>query len=145
MAIVDLRRLTRSAALALLAALSSPMSAYAETVIHFTLDRKIDGPTAPSSLPSTKATTKPKGSMSPSARRAARSSPSIALPPAATKWAWPTSICSSGSATASPTRRLKAVFVLFDKPTYALIARKSRGITAPNDLEGKRLGRTGRR
>ena len=39
-----------------------------------------------------------------------------------------------------PDPPVKAVFVVFDKPPYALIARKSRGITAPNDLEGKKLG-----
>jgi len=65
MAMVDLTRLTRSAALALFAALSRltsfaafagltlfaalvwPMAADAGTAIHFTLDRKIDGPAAP--------------------------------------------------------------------------------------------------
>jgi len=47
MAMVDLTRLTRSAALVLLAALFGPLAARAETAIHFTLDRKIDGPAAP--------------------------------------------------------------------------------------------------
>ncbi len=47
MAILDRIRLTRSAALALLAAIALPAAAAAETAIHFTLDRKIDGPAAP--------------------------------------------------------------------------------------------------
>jgi len=34
----------------------------------------------------------------------------------------------------------KAVFVVFDRPAYAIIARKSRGILQPKDLEGKKLG-----
>ncbi len=35
---------------------------------------------------------------------------------------------------------IKAVFVLFNKAPYAIIARKSRGIQALSDLEGKTLG-----
>jgi NitT/TauT family transport system substrate-binding protein len=35
---------------------------------------------------------------------------------------------------------VKAVFVLFNKAPYAIIARKSRGIQALSDLEGKTLG-----
>ena len=35
---------------------------------------------------------------------------------------------------------MKAVFVLFNQAPYAIIARKSRGITALSDLEGKNLG-----
>ena len=35
---------------------------------------------------------------------------------------------------------VKAVFVLYDKAPYAIIARKSRGINALADLEGKTLG-----
>jgi NitT/TauT family transport system substrate-binding protein len=35
---------------------------------------------------------------------------------------------------------VKAVFVLFNKSPYAIVARKSRGINALSDLEGKTLG-----
>ena len=35
---------------------------------------------------------------------------------------------------------MKAVFVVYNRPAYAIVARKSRGITAPKDLEGKKLG-----
>jgi NitT/TauT family transport system substrate-binding protein len=34
----------------------------------------------------------------------------------------------------------KAVFVVYNRPAYAVIARKSRGIVQPKDLEGKKLG-----
>ncbi|MDP1881747.1 MAG: ABC transporter substrate-binding protein, partial [Bradyrhizobium sp.] len=37
-------------------------------------------------------------------------------------------------------RPIKAVFVLFNKAPYAIIARKSRGIKALSDIEGKTLG-----
>ena len=36
--------------------------------------------------------------------------------------------------------RVKAVFVLFNKAPYAIIARKSRGVRALTDIEGKTLG-----
>ena len=36
--------------------------------------------------------------------------------------------------------KIKAVFVLFNKAPYAIIARKSRGIQALSDIEGKTLG-----
>ncbi len=36
--------------------------------------------------------------------------------------------------------KIKAVFILFNKAPYAIIARKSRGIQALSDLEGKTLG-----
>ena len=35
---------------------------------------------------------------------------------------------------------IKAVFTVFDKPPYAIIARKSRGVASPRDLQGKKLG-----
>jgi NitT/TauT family transport system substrate-binding protein len=41
---------------------------------------------------------------------------------------------------ANPKAPVKAVFILHDRPAYAIVARRSRGIGAPRDLEGKRLG-----
>ncbi len=41
---------------------------------------------------------------------------------------------------ANPKAPVKAIFMLYNRPAYAIIGRKSRGITAPKDLEGKRLG-----
>jgi NitT/TauT family transport system substrate-binding protein len=40
----------------------------------------------------------------------------------------------------NPGMPMKALFVLYNKPAYAIIARKSRGIAQPKDLEGKKLG-----
>src|SRR5262245_40692512 len=39
-----------------------------------------------------------------------------------------------------PSPPLKAVFMLYNKPPFAIVARRSRGITDPKRLEGKRLG-----
>lgn len=40
----------------------------------------------------------------------------------------------------TPGAPLKAVFMVYNKPPYAVVARKSRGIAQPADLEGKRIG-----
>ena len=40
----------------------------------------------------------------------------------------------------NPGAPLKAVFIVYNKPPYAVVARKSRGIAKPKDLEGKRIG-----
>jgi NitT/TauT family transport system substrate-binding protein len=35
---------------------------------------------------------------------------------------------------------VKAIFIVYDRPPYAVIGRKSRGVSSPKDLEGKKLG-----
>jgi NitT/TauT family transport system substrate-binding protein len=35
---------------------------------------------------------------------------------------------------------IKAVFMLYNKPAFSVVGRKSRGVTKPKDLEGKTLG-----
>jgi NitT/TauT family transport system substrate-binding protein len=159
MAMVDLTRLTRSAALALFAALSRltsfaalagltlfaalvwPLAADAGTAIHLTLDRKIDGPAAPFFLAIDKGYFKAEGLDV--TIDAANDGPFEAINRLAT------GACDMGVADinflikfrdSNPGTPIKAVFVVFDKPPYAIIARKSRGIVAPKDLEGKKLG-----
>ncbi|MFL6800000.1 MAG: ABC transporter substrate-binding protein [Xanthobacteraceae bacterium] len=39
-----------------------------------------------------------------------------------------------------PTAPLKAVFMIYNRPPYAIVTRNSRGIADPKQLEGKRLG-----
>jgi NitT/TauT family transport system substrate-binding protein len=41
---------------------------------------------------------------------------------------------------ANPDTPIKAVFMLYNKPPFAIIGRKSRGIERPKDLEGRKLG-----
>jgi NitT/TauT family transport system substrate-binding protein len=41
---------------------------------------------------------------------------------------------------ANPAVPIKAVFMVYNKPPFAIVGRKSRGISAPKDLEGKKLG-----
>jgi NitT/TauT family transport system substrate-binding protein len=41
---------------------------------------------------------------------------------------------------ANPGTPIKAVFMFYNKPPFSIVGRKSRGITTPKDLEGKKLG-----
>jgi NitT/TauT family transport system substrate-binding protein len=40
----------------------------------------------------------------------------------------------------NPAAPVRAVFMVYNRPPYAIVGRKSRGITDPKSLEGKRLG-----
>lgn len=143
MAMVDLTRPARSVALLLLAALVcsvlSPASAGAETAIRFTLDRKIDGPAAPFFLAIEKGYFQAEGL---NVRIDIAEGSLQAMNRLATGDYDMGVADLNGLITlrdANPETPLKAVFVIFDKPPSAIIARKSRGIATPKDLEGKRL------
>jgi len=41
---------------------------------------------------------------------------------------------------ANPGTPIKAVFMFYNRPPFAIVGRKSRGIAKPKDLEGKKLG-----
>src|ERR1043165_8680692 len=41
---------------------------------------------------------------------------------------------------ANPGTPIKAVFMVYNKPPFAVVGRKSRGVSVPKDLEGKKLG-----
>jgi NitT/TauT family transport system substrate-binding protein len=41
---------------------------------------------------------------------------------------------------ANPGTPIKAVFMLYNKPAFSIVGRKSRGVNTPKDLEGKKLG-----
>jgi NitT/TauT family transport system substrate-binding protein len=140
MAMVDLTRLTRSAALVLLAALFGPLAARAEIAIHFTLDRKIDGPAAPFFLAIDKGYFKDEGL-------------DLIIDIAAGGPLEALNRLAAGKADMAVSdinllikfrdangTAIKALFTVFDKPPYAIIARKSHGVLAPRDLQGKKVG-----
>jgi NitT/TauT family transport system substrate-binding protein len=41
---------------------------------------------------------------------------------------------------ANPGTPIKAIYMVYNKPAFAIVGRKSRGVTKPKDLEGKKLG-----
>src|SRR5579872_1041967 len=40
----------------------------------------------------------------------------------------------------NPGTPIKAVFMVYNRPPFSIVTRKSRGVTLPKDLEGKKLG-----
>ena len=52
----------------------------------------------------------------------------------------PTSTRSSGSATRTRSAPVRAIFMVYNRPPFSIIGRKSRGVSDPKSLEGKRLG-----
>src|SRR5215471_6565012 len=40
----------------------------------------------------------------------------------------------------NPSMPLRAVFMVYNRPPFSIVTRKSRGVTIPKDLEGKKLG-----
>lgn len=127
------------AGLLLAAALAGAATA-AETNLRFTLGRKIEGPAAPFLLPLDKGYYKAAGL-------------NVTVEPAGDTRDPVTRVASGdydmGFADinalikfrdANPKDAVKAVFMVYNRPAYAVIGRKSRGINAPKDLEGHRLG-----
>ena len=115
-------------------------AAAAETPIKFSLDFKFEGPAAPFLVPFDKGYYKAEG-VNVNIDTATGSPQSIARVAGG--------VYDMGFADinalikyrdANPTMPLKAVFMVYNRPPYAVIGRKSRGISTPKDLEGKTLG-----
>ena len=134
------RHAGRSAWLALLLVAAFVTNAAAETIVRFTLDFKIEGPSAPFLVPLDKGyyraedlnvTIDPAlGSLQP-IERVASGEYDIGFGDI-------NSLIKFRDA--NPSAPIKAVFIVYNRPPFAVIGRKSRGIGKPKDLEGKTLG-----
>lgn len=115
-------------------------AAAAETKIAFTLDRNLDGPSAPFLLPLDKGYYQAQGL-------------NVAIDDAASPLEAITRVASGlhemgvvdinaliKYRDANPNSPIKAVFMVYNRPAFAVIGRKSRGIAVPKDLEGKKMG-----
>jgi NitT/TauT family transport system substrate-binding protein len=134
------RCFVKAASLALLFAATIATNAGAETAIRFTLDFKIEGPSAPFLVALDKGYYRAEGL-------------NVTIEPALGSLQ-PIERVASGEfdmgfgdinalikyRDAKPAAPVKAVFMLYNRPPYAVIGRKSRGIGKPKDLEGKTLG-----
>lgn len=128
------------AAAAGLLAVAPMASANAQTALKLTLDGKIEGPSAPFLVALEQGYFKDEGldvTIEPSAG---------ALEPI-TRVASGAFDVGFGDINAliryrdqNPSPALKVVFVVNNRPGYAIIGRKSRGIETPADLDGKKLG-----
>ncbi len=128
-----------AAALAIAGMLASGARA-AETNLRFTLDRRIEGPAAPFLLPLDKGYYKAEGL-------------NVSIDPAPRTLEAITRVASGdydmGFADINrvikyreenPKTPVTAVFMVYNRPPFAVIGRKNRGVSAPKDIEGKTLG-----
>jgi NitT/TauT family transport system substrate-binding protein len=135
-------RLLRTARLAAAAfvLVTAAWPAAAQTNVKFSLDGRVEGPAGLFLLPQDKGYYKAAG-LDVTIDEAASASESI------------TRVASGGYDMAftdinalikyrdqHPSTPIKAVFMVYNKPAYAIVGRKSRGITEPKTLEGKKLG-----
>jgi NitT/TauT family transport system substrate-binding protein len=117
---------------------ASPVAA--QTAVKFSLDYKIAGPAAPFLIGIDKGYYKAAGL-------------DVAIDPAANSLETINRLVSGGYDMGvadinalmafreqHPTPPIKAVFMVYNRPPFAIIARKSRGIFKPTDLEGKDVG-----
>jgi NitT/TauT family transport system substrate-binding protein len=112
----------------------------AETAVRFTLDFKFEGPSAPFLLAFDKGYYKKEG-LDVTIDEAAGSLEAIERVASGTYdmgFADINSLIKFRDM--KPNTPVKAVFMLYNRPPFAVIGRKSRGINTPKDLEGKTLG-----
>lgn len=126
----------------LLAAILASRAAAVETNIIFSLDRKFEGPAAPFLLALDKGYYKAEG-LNVSIMAGANALEPIKRVAAGT---FDMAVADINALIefrdANPKTPLKAVFMIYNKPAYAIIGRKSRGVSVPKDLEGRKLGVT---
>ncbi len=136
---VDLLRLGRIGLLAAASALAAT-TASAQTAIKFSLDFKFEGPAAPFVVAIDKGYFKAEGL-------------DVTIDTAGGSLE-PINRVASGTydmgfgdinslikfRDANPGTPIKAVFMVYNKPAFSIVGRKSRGVSAPKDLEGKKLG-----
>jgi NitT/TauT family transport system substrate-binding protein len=144
MRFLRLARIGRPVAVALVAALAlacaSASPAAAQTGVKFSLDGRLEGPEALVLVPLDRGYFKSEGL-------------DVAVDDAATPLEPITRVASGAYEMAfadtnaliryrdqNPSAPIKAVFMVYNKPPYAIVTRKSRGITEPRQLEGKKLG-----
>ncbi len=132
-----------------LALSSAPAPAQSEIRVRFTLDRAVDGTAAPLFVALDRGYFKAEGldvSIDPA------STPQEGLTRLALSNGSPetTHDMSVGDINALIRYRdqnlptgIKAVFIIHDRPAYAIVGRKSRGVVVPKDLEGRKLGAPG--
>lgn len=141
MGLLDLTRIGRPAYLVAAAfALFAACPAAAQTGIRFSLDGRLEGPEALLLLPQSRGYFKAAGL-------------DVTIDDAASVLEPITRVAGGGYDMAfadinalikyrdqNPSASGKTIFMVYNKPPYAIVARKSRGITEPKQLEGKKLG-----
>jgi NitT/TauT family transport system substrate-binding protein len=141
MSLPDLTRFNRSAAVlatALLLASAAPASA--QTALKFSLDGKLEGPAAPFLLPQDKGYFRHEGLDVTIDEGSTPVEPITRVASGAYEMGFADINALIKYRDQHPAAPVKAIFMVYNRPAFAVIARKSRGITEPKHLEGKKLG-----
>ncbi len=112
----------------------------ADTDIKFTLDFRIEGPSAPFLLPLDKGYYKAEGLNVSFATATGSLEPIAKVASGAVDMGFGDINALIKFRDANPGTPVKAVFMVYNKPPFAIIGRKSRGTAKPPDLEGKKRG-----
>ncbi|MDD1500408.1 ABC transporter substrate-binding protein [Agrobacterium sp. CNPSo 3708] len=130
------------AALSMFAGISvAPIAAFADTPIKFTLDWKFEGPSAGFLLALDKGYFKAEGLdvTIDSGNGSVEAIPRVATGAYQMGFGDINSIMKFLDG--DPTQKVKAVYMVYERPTFAVVGRKSLGVTEdPKSLEGKKLG-----
>jgi NitT/TauT family transport system substrate-binding protein len=132
-----------AATLALAAGLAGAAAASAgaaETGIRFILDHEIDGPSAPFLLPLDKGYYQAEGLKVAIDPPTGRADPIARVAAGTYEMGFADINRLIKYRDANPAAPVKAVFIVYNRPAYAVIGRKSRGVQTIKDLEGKTLG-----
>src|SRR5258707_1544611 len=141
MGLLNLTRIGRPAYLAAAAlALVFSGPAAAQTGIKFSLDGRLEGPEALVLLPKDKGYLKTEGLDVTVDDAASPLEPITRVASGSYDMAFADINALIRYRDQHPSAPLKAVFMVYNKPPYAIVARKSRGITEPKQLENKKLG-----
>ena len=130
------------AALSMFAGISvSPIAAFADTPIKFTLDWKFEGPSAGFLLALDKGYFKAEGLdvTIDSGNGSVEAIPRVATGAYQMGFGDINSVMKFLDE--DPTQKVQAVYMVYERPTFAVVGRKSLGVTEdPKSLEGKKLG-----
>ena len=141
MGLLNLTRIGRPAYLAAAAlALVFSGPAAAQTGIKFSLDGRLEGPEALVLLPQDKGYFKTEGLDVTVDDAASPLEPITRVASGSYDMAFADINALIRYRDQNPSAPVKAVFMVYNKPPYAIVARKSRGITEPKQLENKKLG-----
>lgn len=136
-----LSKLSAVAALALAAGFSMPAGqALAQTAVKFTLDWKFEGPAAGFLLAQDKGYFKAEGLdvTIDTGNGSVEAIPRVATGAYQMGFGDINSLIKFRDA--NPNVPIKAIFMVYNKPAFSIVSRKSRGVTTPKELEGKKLG-----
>jgi len=145
MGLLDPRRSDRLAAGSLagalvIACLLAGAPAAAQTAVKFSLDGRIEGPDAPFFVPLDRGFFKAEGLEVTIDEGASPLDPINRVAAGGYEMGFADFNTLIKYRDQHPSTPIKAVFVVYNKPPYAIVSRKSRGIAEPRQLEGKRLG-----